>query len=164
MLDKDLADLYEVPTKSLNLAIKRNKNRFPSDFMFRLTAKEFHSLRFQFETSKRGGTRYLPYVFTQLGVSMLSSILNSSRAIRMNINIMRAFVTLITVDSQYKDLAEQVRQIREKAGDHDEQLKQIYNVIKNLLKEKDQQKSSKNRERAGFKKRTTGTRINLSIK
>lgn len=106
MLDSDLAALYETETKSLNLAVKRNLKRFPIDFMFQLTKAEFESLRFQIktlesnnslrlqtETSKgRGGTRYLPYAFTEQGVAMLSGILNSDKAINMNIAIMRAFV------------------------------------------------------------------------
>lgn len=152
MLDKDLAELYGTATKSLNLAVKRNKDRFPSDFMFRLTQKEFDGLRFQFETSKsKGGTRYLPYAFTQLGVSMLSSVLNSPKAIRMNINIMRAFVSLVVVASMYKNLAEKIKKIRAKVDDHDEQLDQIYDVIKKLFKEKQTQKTWKDRPRIGFK-------------
>ena len=95
MLDKDLAELYKVPTKSLNLAVKRNIKRFPEDFMFQLTKAELESLRFQIETSKgRGGTRYLPYAFTEQGVAMLSSILNSDLAIIMNITIIRSFVVI----------------------------------------------------------------------
>ena len=107
MLDSDLATLYETETKSLNLAVKRNFKRFPNDFMFQLTTEEYEAMRFQIETSKqndqplrlqndtskrRGGRRYLPYVFTEQGVAMLSGILNSEKAISMNIAIMRAFV------------------------------------------------------------------------
>src|SRR5260221_5892639 len=105
MLDRDLAALYETETKALNLAVKRNIKRFPKDFMFQLTKEEFENLRFQFETSKSvnplrlqnetskgsGGTRYLPYAFTEQGVAMLSGILNSAKAISMNIAIMRTF-------------------------------------------------------------------------
>jgi len=94
MLDRNLAELYGVKTKSLNLAIKRNIERFPCDFMFQLTKEEFDNLRFQFETSRWGGIRYLPYVFTEQGVAMLSSVLNSKRAIQVNILIMRAFTKL----------------------------------------------------------------------
>ena len=108
MLDRDLAALYEVETKALNLAVKRNSKRFPADFMFQLTKEEFDSLRFQNETSKspgnsirsqietsnRGGTRYLPYAFTEQGVAMLSGILNSDKVINMNIAIMHAFVEI----------------------------------------------------------------------
>src|SRR5216110_3183227 len=96
MLDTDLAQLYRVPTKSLNLAVKRNADRFPGDFMFQLTDDEAAGLRFHFETSKpgRGGRRYLPYAFTEQGVAMLSSVLRSARAVEVNIAIMRTFVQL----------------------------------------------------------------------
>ena len=96
MLDADLAALYRVPTKSLNLAVKRNVERFPEDFTFQLTDDEVAGLRFHFETSKRGrgGRRYLPYAFTEQGVAMLSSVLRSSRAVQVNIAIMRTFVRL----------------------------------------------------------------------
>src|SRR5438477_10714878 len=94
MLDSDLAELYSVPTKSLNLAVRRNRIRFPDDFMFQLTPQEVSLLRFQFETSRWGGRRYRPYAFTEQGVSMLSSVLKSERAALVNIAIMRAFVKL----------------------------------------------------------------------
>ncbi|MDO8930683.1 MAG: ORF6N domain-containing protein, partial [Bacteroidota bacterium] len=93
MLDSDLAELYEVETKNLNLAVKRNLKRFPPDFMFQLAKSEWDILRLQIETSKgRGGTRYMPYAFTEQGVAMLSGVLNSEKAIEVNISIMRAFV------------------------------------------------------------------------
>jgi hypothetical protein len=91
MLDFDLAELYETETKNLNLAVKRNINRFPEDFMFQLTKEEFGNLRLQNETSSYGGRRYLPYAFTEQGVAMLSSVLNSKIAIEVNIAIMRTF-------------------------------------------------------------------------
>ncbi len=94
MLDRDLAELYEVQTKRLNEQVARNRRRFPEDFMFQLAEEEANLLRSQNATSKRGGRRYLPYVFTQEGVAMLSSVLNSERAIMVNIQIMRAFVQL----------------------------------------------------------------------
>ena len=95
MLASDMAALYGVKTKALNLAVKRNKSRFPEDFMFQLTEEEAASLRFQFETSKgRGGRRYLPHAFTQEGIAMLSGVLNSVRAIEANIQIMRTFIKL----------------------------------------------------------------------
>ncbi len=116
MLDKDLAALYDTETKSLNLAVKRNIKRFPKDFMFQLTREEWNALRFQIETlekqqytlrlqnetSKRGGTRYLPYAFTEQGVAMLSGVLNSDKAINMNIAIMRAFVEIRKIVLQAK--------------------------------------------------------------
>ena len=96
MLDSNLAELYQVPTKSLNLSVRRNRDRFPEGFMFQLTKEEAHALRFQIETSNkgRGGRRHLPYAFTEHGVAMLSSVLNSNRAIQVNIVIMRAFVKM----------------------------------------------------------------------
>ena len=94
MLDRDLAEMYGVETKNLNLSVKRNLKRFPSDFMFPLTIDEWQSLRLQNETSKRGGRRYLPYAFTEQGVAMLSGLLNSDVAIELNIAVMRAFVAV----------------------------------------------------------------------
>ena len=167
MLDFDLATLYETQTKSLNLAVKRNAKRFPRDFMFQLTKEEFESLRFQIETSKseaqplrlqnetsksRGGTRYLPYAFTEQGVAMLSGILNSDKAINMNIAIMRAFVEIRKILLQQTDLKEQLKEIRQKLGDHDAQLNQIYDAMENLLDEKAAQRKWDARERIGFKK------------
>jgi hypothetical protein len=102
MLDEDLAGLYGVATKSLNKAVKRNSERFPDDFMYRLTREEVRSLRFQTGTSKRGGRRYLPYAFTEQGVAMLSSVLHSKRAIQVNIAIMRVFVKLRDILSIHK--------------------------------------------------------------
>ena len=103
MLDQDLAEMYQVETKSLNLSIKRNMRRFPPDFMFQLTKEEWNSLRLQFETSKRGGRRYMPYVFTEQGIAMLSGLLNSDIAIDVNIKIMRAFVAMRNVLTAAKD-------------------------------------------------------------
>jgi phage regulator Rha-like protein len=167
MIDKDLAALYETETKALNLAVKRNIKRFPKDFMFQLSKEEFEDLRFQFETSEkddqplrlqtetskgRGGTRYLPYAFTEQGVAMLSGILNSDKAINMNIAIMRAFVEVRRVLLKQNDLREQMKEIKERLGEHDEQLNQIYNAMENLLDEKAAQKKWDERERIGFKK------------
>lgn len=166
MLDKDLADLYETETKALNLTVKRNLKRFPKDFMFQLTKEEFESLRFQIETldssnslrlqtetsKTRGGTRYLPYAFTEQGVAMLSGILNSDKAINMNISIMRAFVNTKRVLLKQNDLKEQLKEIKERMGEHDVQLNQIYDAMENLLDEKAAQKKWELRERIGFKK------------
>ena len=107
MLDADLAELYGVPTKSLNLAVKRNADRFPDDFAFQLNEEEVAGLRFQFETTKRGrgGRRYRPYAFTEQGVAMLSSVLRSPRAVQANIAIMRAFVRLRQMLMSNADLA-----------------------------------------------------------
>ncbi len=110
MLDSHLAKLYGVPTKRLNEQVRRNLRRFPEDFMFRLTSKETASLRSQFATSKvgRGGRRYAPLAFTEQGVSMLSSVLNSERAIEVNILIMRVFVRARELMANYKNLAQRV--------------------------------------------------------
>ena len=166
MLDRDLANLYEVETKSLNLAVKRNIKRFPPDFMFQLTKEEFdslrfqsetlestNSLRFQIETSKgRGGNRYLPYAFTEQGVAMLSGVINSDKAISMNIAIMRAFVAVRQVLLKQNDIKEQLKEIKERIAEHDVQLNQIYDAMENLLDEKATQRKWNDRERIGFKK------------
>ena len=167
MLDKDLAALYEVETKALNLAVKRNIKRFPKDFMFRLTLSEWqdirsqnnaisgknNSLRFQIETSNtRGGTRYLPYAFTEQGVGMLSSVLHSDEAINMNIAIMRAFVEIRRIILRQNDLKEQLEEIKQRLGEHDIQLNSIYDAMENLLDEKAGHKKWQDRERIGFKK------------
>jgi len=115
MFDSDLAALYRVELRSLNQAVKRNIGRFPSDFMFQLTDKEWDSLRSQFVISNnnRGGRRYAPYVFTEQGVSMLSSVINSERAIEVNINIMRTFVKLRHYVLSKSDTNEQIAELRE---------------------------------------------------
>lgn len=113
MLDSDLAELYEVDTKVLNQAVKRNISRFPLDFMFQLTSEECDSLRSQIVTSKvgRGGRRYLPYVFTENGVAMLSSVLSSEKAIQINVSIMRIFTRLRSFLLLEKDLSERVTKL-----------------------------------------------------
>lgn len=171
MLDRDLAELYEVETKALNLAVKRNAARFPEDFMFQLSTGEWESLRFQIETSNagdprpqdealklvsaggRGGTRYLPYAFTEQGVAMLSGILRSERAISMNIAIMRAFVELRRVLILQADLSIQLRELKERVGTHDSQLSTLYDAIENLLDEKASQRKWEDRDRIGFKQK-----------
>jgi hypothetical protein len=111
MLDFDLAEMYQVETKSLNLSVKRNMRRFPSDFMFQLTKDEWDNLRLQFETSKRGGRRYLPYAFTEQGVSMLSGLLNSDIAIEVNISVMRAFVAIRSYLLSQSVLSVEIREL-----------------------------------------------------
>src|ERR1022692_2042296 len=133
MLDRDLAALYETETKAVNLAVKRNIKRFPKDFMFQLTKEEFEGLRFQFETLEkdnplrlqnetskgRGGTRYLPYAFTEQGVAMLSGILNSDKAINMNIAIMRTFIEIRRLSFHQIDWRSHLRHIMDRVGEHD---------------------------------------------
>ena len=116
MLDVDLAEMYEVETKRLKESVKRNITRFPTDFMFTLTQKEFQGLRSQFATSNRGGTRYLPSAFTEQGVAMLSSILNSEKAIDVNIAIIRTFVLVKQSVLDYKDLSENLKKLERKSN------------------------------------------------
>ena len=130
MLDYDLAVLYEVETKNLNLAVKRNIARFPGDFMFQLTKEEWESLRLQIETSNRGGRRYMPYAFTEQGVSMLSAVLNSQKAITVSIAIIRAFVMLRQYVLDYKELKEQIEKL-EKEMNH--KFKDIYEALNYLI-------------------------------
>ena len=131
MLDADLAELYGVPTKRLNEAVRRNAARFPEDFMFQLTVDEAETLRSQFATSNgRGGRRYIPYVFTELGVAMLSSVLNSERAVQVNIAIMRAFVRLRELAASHKDV---LRRLDEMEGKVDRQFKVVFDAIRALM-------------------------------
>lgn len=116
MLDFDLAAMYEVETKRLKEAVRRNPKRFPADFMFTLTQKEFQSLRTQIASSKRGGIRYLPFAFTEQGVAMLSSILNSEKAIQVNILIIRTFMLIRQSALNYKDLHEKILRLERNTG------------------------------------------------
>jgi hypothetical protein len=133
MLDKDLAVLYGVKTKVLLQAVKRNITRFPADFMYQLTLQEVRILRSQFVTSNRGGRRYLPYVFTQEGVAMLSGVLNSHRAIRVNIAIMRAFVKLRQVLLWHREFEQQLKTLEDRIGIHDAEIKEIFTAIRSLI-------------------------------
>ena len=135
MLDSDLADLYGVPTKRLNEQVRRNLSRFPEDFMFRLTEQESDALRSQFATSKsgRGGRRYQPYAFTEQGVAMLSSVLNSDRAVQVNIAIMRAFVKLREILATHKDLARKLEEIEKRLGEHDKKFQVVFEAIRQLM-------------------------------
>jgi len=133
MLDTDLAELYGVPTKVLIQAVKRNLSRFPGDFMFQLTRNEFNNLRSQIVTSSWGGRRYPPYVFTEQGVAMLSSVLNSQRAILVNVQVMRAFVQLRGLVLTHKELVNRVESLERKFGEHDIKVKYIFEAIRQLL-------------------------------
>ena len=133
MLDKDLAQLYGVPVRVLNQAVKRNLKRFPSDFIYRLTKQEVTNLKSQIVTSNWGGTRKLPFVFTEQGVTMLSSVLNSERAIEVNIMIMRAFTKLREILLTHKDLAIKLEALERKYANHDEKIKLIFEAIRQLL-------------------------------
>lgn len=132
LLDSDLALLYGVSTKALKQAVKRNIDRFPEDFMFRLSQEEFGNLRSQFVTSSWGGQRYPPFAFTEQGVAMLSGILNSKRAVETNIVIMRTFVALRKWMESNKELAAKIRQLEAK---YDQQFKLVFDAIQQLIKE-----------------------------
>jgi hypothetical protein len=134
LLDFDLAHLYRVTTGNLNKAVGRNRGRFPSDFMFQITAEEAESLRFQFGISKgRGGRRHLPYAFTEQGVAMLSSVLNSDRAVKVNIVIMRAFVKLRETLETNRELAKKFAELERHVGKHDEEITAIIEAIRQLM-------------------------------
>ena len=166
MLDFDLAELYQVETRVFNQAVKRNIDSFPKDFMFRLTAKEWQnilasqivissskpSLTSQNVISSWGGRRKLPYAFTEHGVTMLSSILKSPKARKMNIAVVRAFIALRKIVLQKDKLADLFKQLKERIDEHDIQLGNIYDSIENLLEEKSNNKNWEERERIGFKK------------
>jgi hypothetical protein len=177
LLDFDLAALYEVETRVLNQAVKRNSKRFPDDFMFRLTEIEWQTIRSQsvtgyessedsrsqtvmlndpnlksqIVTSSWGGTRKIPYAFTEQGVAMLSGVLSSDKAINMNIAIMRAFVDVRKIVLKQGDIKTQLSDIIERVGEHDAQLNHLYEAIENLLDSKAAQTKWENRERIGFK-------------
>ena len=168
MLGKDLAVLYEIETKVLNQAVKRNIKRFPKDFMFQLTKEEVEDIRLQIATLENADSlrsqivtlknergqhlKYLPNVFTEQGVAMLSGVINSEKAISMNIAIMRAFVAVRQVLIKQNDIKEQLKQIKERVGEHDVQLNQLYDAMENLLDEKAAERKWEERERIGFKK------------
>jgi len=141
MLDSDLAALYGVESKVMNQAVKRNIERFPPDFMFQLTDEEWDSLRSQIVTSKnnRGGRRYAPYVFTEQGVSMLSSVINSGRAIEVNINIMRTFVRLRQYVISKSDTNEQIAELRKLLmlyiEKNDKRVNEIIVILNNLMEQ-----------------------------
>jgi hypothetical protein len=147
MLDSHLAGLYQVPTKSLNLAVRRNVDRFPEDFMFQLEPEELGRLRFQFATSKgRGGRRYLPYAFTEQGVAMLSSVLKSKRAVQINIAIMRAFVKVRQVLARHKDVARKLEEIERSQKRQGFEISTIWETLKQLMTPK-----TRKQYRIGFK-------------
>lgn len=158
MLDFDLAVLYEVETRVLNQAVKRNLQRFPDDFMFQLTKTEFESLpksennlKSQIVISSWGGVRKMPYAFTEQGVAMLSGVLRSDKAIEMNIAIMRAFVDIRKILMKQSNINEQLAEIKERIGEHDVQLNELYDAIDNLLDERIAQLKWKDREKIGYK-------------
>ncbi len=149
MLDFDLAELYEIETKLLKRAVRRNISRFPQDFMFELTKDEWYNLRYQFGTSSWGGIRYMPFAFTEHGVAMLASVLNSEKAVNMSVSIIRAFIAMKQMALQYKELAEQLTKLEKETK---KQFKDIYEALNYLLQKKQKEQDFSKRERIGFKK------------
>ncbi|TAM99161.1 MAG: ORF6N domain-containing protein [Chitinophagaceae bacterium] len=165
MLDFDLATLYEVETRVLNQAVKRNMERFPEDFMFQLTIAEYESIRLQIDAINQGMSSQIvmtypakrpntsvPFAFTEQGVAMLSSVLHSKKAIEMNVAIMRVFVEIRRMAMLNGELTHQLKELQQRIGEHDVQLSQIYDAIENLLDGKAAQRKWEERERIGFKK------------
>ena len=134
MLDSDLAELYQVETKRLNEQVKRNSERFPEDFMFQLTSEQWENLKSQNATPSWGGRRTLPYVFTEQGVAMLSSVLNSSVAINVNIQIIRVFTKMREMLLTHKDLLIEMEEIRKKVGGQDEKIELIFTYLQQFIK------------------------------
>ena len=139
MLDKDLAQMYGVETRQLTRQVRRNIDRFPEDFMFQLSKEEFDSLKCQFGTSSWGGTRKLPIAFTEHGILMLSSVLNSKRAIQVNIQIMRIFIKMKEMLLDYKELQKKIEHIEKK---YDEQFRIVFDTIKQLIIEEQKPKKT----------------------
>ncbi len=167
MLDFDLAALYDVETRVLNQAVRRNLERFPKDFMFTLKPLEYSLIKNQIQELQENPSsqfvmmrnlplnrndKYLPLAFTEQGVAMLSGILNSTQAIKMNISIMRAFVEVRKIALTHKDIKKQISEIRKKVGIHDLQLTHLYEAIENLLSEKAAEIKWNERNRIGYKK------------
>ena len=158
MLDQDLAKLYKVSTGNLNKAVKRKIKRFPGDFMFQLTSQEVKNLIFQFGIARWGGTRTLPYAFTQPGLAMLSSVLNSDIAIQANIQIMRVFTKMGEWFSKHKDILLKLEQLERKImrqdaryRKHEQEIHTLFSTIRDLMYDK--QESNKPRKRVGYKRK-----------
>jgi len=153
ILDKDLAELYEVETKVLKQAVKRNLDIFPKHFMFELTKEEHESLRSQFVTSKkgRGGTRYLPMVFTEHGILQVAHVLRSKRARYMSIRITEIFIKMRELLQTHQELFLQMEEIRKKVSGQEEQITLIFEYLKQIEQAKQEELEHKNRERIGFR-------------
>ena len=149
MLDMDLAKIYEVETKRLKEAVRRNIHRFPDDFMFELTEEEWFNLRSQFASSSWGGSRYPPFAFTEQGVAMLSGLLNSDLAIQMNIAIMRAFVMIRQWALTYQELSDKLSDLEKL---HNQKFNDIDQVLKYLLQKEQTKTQQATREQVGYKK------------
>tara|TARA_R110000868_G_scaffold33092_1_gene120530 strand:+ start:849 stop:1379 length:531 start_codon:yes stop_codon:yes gene_type:complete len=140
MIDKDLAELYQVETKQLKRQVRRNIERFPEDFMFELTKQEFDNLRSQFGTSKWGGNRYAPLVFTEQGVAMLSSVLNSPTAIKVNIQIIRVFTKIREMLTDNLSIKLDIEEIKKKLSNHSKNIELVFNYLDELIEKKDNEK------------------------
>ena len=151
MLDKDLAELYGVTTGNLNKAVNRNMMRFPDDFMFQLTKEEFDNLIFQTGTSSWGGTRKLPYAFTEQGVAMLSSVLRSDRAIMVNIQIIRIFTRICYLLESQSEILRKLDWLEKHEYEQDEQIVLIFEYLRQLEQTKQQQEDQAKRKRIGFR-------------
>ena len=148
MLDKDLAELYVVETKQLKRQVRRNMERFPEDFMFELSQQEFDNLRSQFGTSNWGGTRYVPMAFTEQGVAMLSSVLNSSTAIKVNIQIIRFFTKIREMLTDTLSMKLEIEEIKKKLSNHTKNIELVFNYLDELI---DKKENIEPRKKIGFK-------------
>ena len=148
MLDMDLAKIYEVETRVLKQAVRRNIERFPKDFMFELTENEMENLRSQIVISSWGGHRYKAFAFTEQGIAMLSSVLKSEKAIQMNIAIIRAFVLMRQFALTYKELSDQLKELEKR---HNQKFNDIEEVLKYLIKKEKQSSKQADRKQIGFK-------------
>lgn len=157
MLDSDLAELYDVETKQLKRAVRRNNDRFPEDFMFELNSDEFQNLRSQFGTSSWGGVRYPPMAFTEQGVAMLSSVLNSERAILINIHIIRVFTRMRELVLTNKDILLKLEKLEGKVIQQDDDIRLIFKYLKELLTP-----NSEPLKRIGFKRKDEQQNLNRS--
>ncbi|MFZ5939458.1 MAG: ORF6N domain-containing protein [Bacteroidota bacterium] len=151
MLDSDLAELYGVETKRINEQVKRNPERFPEDFMFQLSQDEYLNLKSQNATSSWGGRRSLPFAFTEYGVLMLSSVLNSPRAIQVNIQVMRVYSRIRQLLSTEQELRERLQQYEQKFSEHDEKINLILEYLRKYDQAKQEEREFKDRNRVGFK-------------
>jgi hypothetical protein len=151
MLDKDLAELYEVETKTLKQAVRRNMDIFPEHFMFELTDDEFSKLRSQIVTSSWGGQRYLPFAFTELGVLQLANVLRSIRARKMSVRILEVFIKMRDLLTTHKDILCKIEKIIEKLDEHDDQILLIFEYLCKLEQSRQQQDDQAIRKRIGFR-------------
>ncbi len=151
IIDKDLAELYEVETKALKQAVRRNMDIFPDHFMFELTDDEFSHLRSQIVTSNWGGQRYLPFVFTELGVLQLANVLKSRRARKMSVRILEVFIKMREMLTTHKEILYKIEKIVEKLDEHDDQILMIFKYLQQLEQSREQQDDKTNRKRIGFR-------------